>query len=514
MIKKILQNDKIFVSFIIAILVNILFLPISSDLCIYITAGKFIAEGKHIYYDFVDIKTPIFYYVYSIIYKIFGSSEMSIRFFDFLYQVLTVFVLFKLTNKIFNNKIIAKLSVFTYTTAYACVSYQYTMHTESFTGLIILFLIFNTIFNLNKYNGLINGIIIGTLIALKYSFVFVFFGIIIYYLIESDFKFGKFFKSLIYIAIGVLFPIIISIFLIKNDLSFSSYILTLKFTKFYVSLNPINMAMIKIIYNNLIILFSDKYSFTFTASLIFAFYYKSKISDDKLDKSFLILTILLFSLFVSFASEFKFVPTHFVRLYVIYSIFTAYGLYNLIVNIEKVEYNKYNRISKIVLIVFLIAGSNIIRFTYQIMPSIYYFTNKAKYNKFYTDEGIGGGRNDYLAIAKYIQNNKIRNYKVYGTAALMINYFDKNDNFSKFPQSIFFLSDLHIKEWENDAMNEMLNSKILFIQTNDNVKGITGYDYSTYDRMNKLPNFQNILNSYFKKDTTINNFAIFSKKQL
>jgi len=388
------------------------------------------------------------------------------------------------------------------------------MHAESFIGLFIALLILNILYGKSKFKYLNIGILLGLLFAFKYSLLIISLGVVIFLALESNKEKTLTLKNNIFILFGFLFPVLLSYFVVINPIAMNGFLLTIDFTKYYAGVVPINLSFIRIMYNDTLVLFSDKYSITFTFGLLLSYYYVIKYKDKELNKNILLINIMIICLFISYLVERKFSYMHFVRLYSLFSILTAFGLYSFFKEIFMNRKDElYLKIFKIIVIVILIFASNINRVIYQMIPAYYLITNPIKYNKFYTDEGTGGNRDNYLKIVDYLKTNNIKDrYITYGTAPLLINYFYNDNNYSAFPQSTYFLSNYKVKQWEEKAINELSSAKVLIIENDDRMKGITGYNETTLERMQQTKIYANILNNKFTKDTAILNFTIYKAK--
>jgi len=80
-------------------------MPFGSDQAIFAYIGKIINAGGMPYKDAWDLKPPVVYCLYSIGLKIFGSSMMSLRIFDFLYFSTTIFAIYLLGSFLFSKRV-------------------------------------------------------------------------------------------------------------------------------------------------------------------------------------------------------------------------------------------------------------------------------------------------------------------------------------------------------------------------------------------------------------------------
>ncbi len=77
------------------------FLPFWSDQAIFAYIGDIINRGGLPYMDAWDLKPPVIYYLYSLGLKIFGHSMAGLRFFDYMYSIVTLFAVYHLGTLLF-----------------------------------------------------------------------------------------------------------------------------------------------------------------------------------------------------------------------------------------------------------------------------------------------------------------------------------------------------------------------------------------------------------------------------
>jgi len=82
-----------------------IFIPFGNDQGIFAYIGTIINKGGMPYRDAWDLKPPVIYYLYSLGLKIFGSSMMSLRIFDFAYFNSTLFAIYLLGSLLFNKRV-------------------------------------------------------------------------------------------------------------------------------------------------------------------------------------------------------------------------------------------------------------------------------------------------------------------------------------------------------------------------------------------------------------------------
>jgi hypothetical protein len=151
--------------------------PPGSDSYIFSIGGKMILAGKLPYKDFTDAKPPGIFYLYAGIESILGGSDLAIRFFDILYNIVILFFLYRIVVRATQNKNLAALSVFVYALWYSSSAIWLTAQCETFAVLPLL-IIFNFAEHLVQrktmsiLNSLLTGILFGALGLILFSLKF------------------------------------------------------------------------------------------------------------------------------------------------------------------------------------------------------------------------------------------------------------------------------------------------------------------------------------------------------
>src|SRR5439155_5278907 len=124
------------------ILLGLLSFPLGYDQAIFQIGGEMILRhGSIPFRDFLEIKQPLIFYIYSAAIFIFGNHEWSIRAFDILYHLGTLFIFYRLLRKIYSDERVATISVILYALYYIGGGFWYTAQTESFAFLPTLLIV-------------------------------------------------------------------------------------------------------------------------------------------------------------------------------------------------------------------------------------------------------------------------------------------------------------------------------------------------------------------------------------
>ena len=500
----------------VLLLIPILFFPMSFDLSIYITAGKIISNGGKIYVDYVDLKPPLFYYLYTLIYKLTSGTEFNVRLFDFFWQIATLIVLYKVTNKIFNNKIVSFLTAVIYSISYTCLTYIETMNPESFAGLPILLIIFLELKESNKIpKQILQGLLIGFLIGIKFTFAIILPAIFIADIINNHNNYREYIKKYFLLGLSSLIIILLSFIQLLNPVIFLGFKNVLAFLNFYSSQPPLNMEFLKMLLKNLAVLFADNYSLFLSVIMgISTFYLLKNLRKFNSRIIIYILSLTIF-LLISVIVEKKSSIIHFSRIYTLFAVLTGYGLY-IVYNeaVEIIRIKKKLLLLFIPLCVIIAMLSPITRYINIIIPSFYYITDRAKYDVISTKTGdYNILRNTSREISYYINcNARKEDYViVMAIGSNIINNMFKTEKISKFSQSCFYFSNINIPDWKSDIFNEIKKAEYIVISFDDKHPMLTGHNFSTYERLMQNHEMSEYLLNYFYLDKVFPPFKIFKR---
>ncbi|MBI3258400.1 MAG: glycosyltransferase family 39 protein, partial [Ignavibacteriae bacterium] len=101
------------------ILVPTLFLPLGIDQSIFVRGGEVLFGKGKLYIDYLEIKPPLLFLFYGIGGTLFGNSDISYRFFDFLWQLLTIYSLLYCVQRLTQRKVTGIISAAVYAVLYS-----------------------------------------------------------------------------------------------------------------------------------------------------------------------------------------------------------------------------------------------------------------------------------------------------------------------------------------------------------------------------------------------------------
>lgn len=498
------------------ILLPTLLFPISCDISIYALGGRTLAEHGQLYVNFLDLKFPAIFELYSILYWTIGISEPALRFFDFIVQLLTCYVIYYIFIYRFHRAAAGALAAGIYALLYCSGRYGVTMQPDSYVGLVccLAFLLLTSRRTILQLISI--GVLSGFLFALKLTFAVVAIGVIIYFFAETDEKLLKRISHAGIVLAGSILTFLLTLLPLCNRNSFNEFWDIINYLIYYNSLMPFSGELIKESLKTIGTTFGDLISLfiTFCAALgtlmIGQMHGKDKEIANRGGFYFLLLGALLF---ISIAVEKRFVYYHFYRIFVPLSLFAGFGLERLTEEFTSaIKRDGIAKITVIVLALFGIVLSPAARYGNLLPPSIYYFTSPAKYGAYYERHNGITMYSTHKSVAQYLDSIVDRELlaMVIATGGNQINYLRKDKLHSKFSQSAFLMGSFQVPKWRREFDGELHRAAALAVQTDDVHPTLTGFQGSSYDWL-RQSEYWSYVNSHFKEIKRIGSFTLFRR---
>jgi 4-amino-4-deoxy-L-arabinose transferase-like glycosyltransferase len=504
---------------VVFILLFMLFFPLSSDLSIYLQAGKTIVKGGSIYFDYIDIKPPLFYLFYSLIYILTGNEPVLVRLFDVLWQSATVLLMYKILSRSFPERNYAAVSVLVYAVSYVILNFSSTMHPENFAQLPILLLCYNILYSKDrKAVWLLNGVLIGFLFGIKYTLLIVLLVPIIW-----DFYLKKPYKSLLlkylFYFIGFVAITIIGLIPILNRDSWQGFWLVQKFLSGYSTNIIFNSGFIKFVIHNTSIFLLEYFSILLFTGLTICFFIilnkRSFIDNAKVIKISIIVFMLLLATVII---ENKLSIYHFSRIYAAASILAGIGLSELIASLTY-SFKKSSFLSKSLIQIaclFLFVFSPVPRFINIMYQSFNYFFAHSEYIEHYTrpQETFSTLLGNYIEIIDYLHSNSKPGEMLltFAVSGNIVNFFTDELRHSKFSQSLFIISNYSIPEWNELFKDELQKADWLVTQSNDLYPSLTGNGMTSKKWLEQTYPYDSIFHANYELVKQIDNLYIYHRK--
>ena len=178
----------------LALLAMMIAYPFGYDQMVFMLGGEMtVKHGAIPYRDFLDTKPPVIFFIYGIASTVFGHHEWSIRAFDALFQIAVLFYFFRTLRRLLKNENAALLTVFLYALIYAASGFWMTAQAEGFALLPSIILFDCTERSLQNDAktlrlGVYAGLASAMLFLLKFTFIVVPFGAVLYLLVQTTLR--------------------------------------------------------------------------------------------------------------------------------------------------------------------------------------------------------------------------------------------------------------------------------------------------------------------------------------
>lgn len=494
---------------ILAIFLPTLAFPLSSDLSIFMMMGDYILDGKVIYQDFIDIKPPFLYYVFAFSNFAFGNSDISIRFFIILYQLATVYFIYRSIQLVYNNTQLSYLITILFSIYFVSLGFDFSIIPETLLFLPYSIILYLLIKNPLKYSSLIiSGILIGLTTGLKYTL-----GIILVsYLvaIEYELKDKLFFKNsilkFIVIILSFLIGLSISLIPLLNSNLLDNYLITFEYLQLYTNETPINLDFLGLIlkrfFENIIKKISILYFILAVIGIPFIVKILLKTKsfnsikiENKLKTSLVIFSVLSFILLtISVIVERKLTLLHFVRVTIPIFLLIANSIY-VLKNTDFIKQKLNSVLGLLIVSLIFIVGSPFPRYAKQLLINYgYYFNKNVYYSQYQVPSNPLLQQQDYKLVSDYVINNyKDCKVIVCGIGDNIINYnlYRTNQKYelTSFSQSCFYISKNEIEEYKSKFLNEINEADLLIVDNRDNHFEINYHKLTTFEMIQKrFPN--------------------------
>jgi 4-amino-4-deoxy-L-arabinose transferase-like glycosyltransferase len=495
----------------------LLFLPLGFDFSVFFAGGKTIANGGKLYVDFIDIKPPLVYYIFTVLYFLFKNNTFLYQLANFLFFFLTVILTFEVAKYIFKNKFVIFFSPIPMIMFVASFNYNYIFELELFFNLI---LVLSALLLFQKLNSLLTAILLGVLsglaFGLKYTFGIVLVPILLYQFIEAENSLRRKLISVTIVSFLITALLPFAILYVQNG-TLGDFGNVWKFLIYYQSTGFFSPKSIQRITNNIDTTIPVFYSLLFTITFFYGVW-KIFLHWDRLDNkeksfhAFLLLTF--FFMFLSLIIEHQFLNYHFLRLAFILSIYSSFGLH--LIFFEARQFPKTAKyFLALVLIFSLVFFTALPRYIITAIPTYLFFKNKEKYIDYFENTSTANTLlRQHTTIARLLNQNLARNdtVMILGGAAQI--YTMINDcHISAFPTSVFVLSRFKKpSEWEQRFLKELRTAKFLIIQDFDH-NHFFGEEISSWEAFNRNPNYRKILNDRYKLVLETFSFYVFQRKE-
>lgn len=487
---KTLQKNIWLVTAILLLLPTIFF-PFSGDHSIFMLGAEAIDNGKKLYIDFIDLKPPFFYYLFWAISKIFSTSEIGMRIFDFLMQTSVIIILFRVILWQSKNQLFAGLAAVIYAILYTSFGYNQTLQGESFGALILIVIIAIQLKdNKNKWHRISIGILIGIVTAIKYPMGIILIVILIDDLFSADISFKKWFQQSIILISIFAFTFILTLFPLLDGEVFTGFLYITDILSKYSARPPFDAHYIKMALEQTSIIFGNNFSFFISGTAFTAIflYFHQDVSTKDENKLIRLSILSFFFLFFSIAVEKKYHLYYFLRMLPVIVILSA-SVITLLYTMLIKSWGKYSAYSKFLIVLSLIAlpiYSPLMRYAVRLQTAKLYLTNENAYEQKFEFAQITHHRVQWKQVADFVnaQHHQLKPEPLFlnvQTGSSMISYWTPNFNQSVFQNSQFYISAEAPILWQKKFYIEVQQADIICFEKDDFHPYIYGHNKTSYE---------------------------------
>jgi 4-amino-4-deoxy-L-arabinose transferase-like glycosyltransferase len=502
------------------ILVPMIFLPFGIDQCIFIRASEVLFSGGKLYADYFEQKPPLLFLLYGIGRILFGNNDSSYRFFDFLWQLFTVFSLLYCIQRLTRSQATGIIAAAVYGILYCSMGHSETMECESFIAPAVIWLLYLTCRNDSSsirillFRGLLSGFCFG----LKFTFGVVFATLFIGEIVSTN---KNLLKRTSLMTVGFVVAALCSLWALFDPEIFHGYMRVLEYTRAYAANPPFNLEFTRNALMQIGRFFGDNISLSVTLAAAFgagfSVRYFSSDANNPVGQLSRTSILLFFALLLSIIIERKFNPYHFLRLFIPLSVLASLGIPATIAYFQK--HWKTIVFSWKVIIVFLglsiLLMSPLPRCIKNTKAAYLFFASEDAYwASFQKPDDPALIMVDTRNIASYIRSspNKGRTFAIATAASYLYRQLDEHP-ISKFSMPMYYYATIIPKGAYQEMFEEVKQAHWLVAQKNDVHPILYGHTKSSWECVRQDSVMFTYLNQNFTKTKEIGAFYIFERKE-
>lgn len=510
-----LQSRAILFTLAALIATPILLLQISSDQAIFLRAGETILEGKKLYVDFIDIKPPLFFYVFAGIQWFCSNTNITSMFLNYLIVITTVLIIMYRKKSIDMYDWIWVLS---YTVLYTSLSMN-VLYPEMLCMPLLLYVsIQASSESPTRMSVLFSGVVVGICAALKYT------PAIMILLSPTVWFFTKVknFRILLMLHIlGAILAFVLCHFPLLDTELREGYFRTLTYIQAYSNHDLDFTLLLRIAIDSLNDIFSKNYTIiSFSACLLGIRFILLKSSDiapnDRLPISMLVSSVLLY---LSVVAERKFLNYHYIRLLPEFCFITVFGYYGMYKYVKSISIGKQTYrwaiIAVIVMIMIILSPvkpyiKNVMLFQHISSPVLReaLFTKQEQFLQSILSEDSAS---QYL---KTLTTRGAKKFLIQSVGGITLSYKANIPLWSVFGQSQFYYSDGIPKEWYNQYLEKLYECEVLVVDNCDRYPGVNGHNLTSFESLQKDISSFNYVESTMTRVCEYGRFGVYIRNNL
>ncbi len=513
------------------LLLSMLAYPFGYDQAAFMVAGEMgIKHGAVTYRDFLDTKPPLIFVIYGLASLIFGHHEWSIRAFDILYHIASLFVLYKVFKRVLADETVAFTSVILYVFFYVTSGYWMTAQAETF-ALLPALLLFSATESAARgksplRNGLIAGVFGAILFLLKFTFLAVPAASVIYVLLapRSEEKSPQS-RYILGLGLGLIASLGLYLGYLVSTGAYDRFMESLKWLQDYSAINPL------LSYDTII----DRFFKIFPIGLLVSFGLSSLLISaigidacrSKLQRSsraYIHLGLQLGFALLAVMYERKFFPYHYSRAYWAFVPFMAVGLIKIIKRIsDQLRDGRSKNISQKMISYGLLTSAILAGLFFSPVPRIIsqpFHWVYAQLSGQDVAKSVEDGYNKYFykeqitladSLGKTLQPND--QLFLWGNSVGL--YFRTG----KYPTTLCLTNTPFVSPWTPTSWKRSVISslqatppKIIISEFGDERSYITGDTLDSWQHLQQWPELRSFVETNYAERPTIGHFRIFERK--
>lgn len=504
--------------FLALILVPTIFLPLGIDQSIFARGGEVLFGKGKLYIDYFELKPPLLFLFYGISGIIFGKSDIGYRFFDFIWQLFTIYSLLYIVRRVTKNKNTGIVAAAVYAVLYTSMGHSETMECESFIAPAIVWLIYlisSNIYHSNR-TAFVRGALAGFIFGLKFTFGLTFATLLLWEIIEEK---NDRLKRLLFVSIGFTVAAGSSLWVLFDFEVLHRYMELLEYNRAYAGSPILGLETVRTILMQLGQFFGDNISLSITiaAALGVGISIKHFYSDlnNRTGKLIRSSVLIFFALLLSIIIERKFNPYHFLRIYVPLSILASLG-FSAVFGFLRKNWNSFPVSWRTIIVIlgcFALFMSPIPRCIKNTRIMYLYYTSSEFYRAaFQKPDDPALIMVDAHNIATYIRSSS-KNGKTFAIAtAASYLYRQLNEHpISKLSMPMFYYATITPKGAYKEMIEEVKDSHWLVIQKNDIHPVLFGHSKPSWECVRQDSTMSEILSKSFVLRKEIGAFYVYER---
>jgi len=499
------------------LLLPILTFPAHTDHAIFLRGGMTLLEGGTLYTDFVDVKPPLIYLLYAIPAALFGTAEVGFRALDVIWQsgalAMLLLALHRADASRFTMGSVVVLQALLYVTLHG----SQTGHVEGFMTLPLATIIWAMQARASVSRDLLIGLCLSIIILLKYTLGIVAIALVAYVFLDGRDRRIALVESVRWAIFSVVGIIALIIPLLVRPGFLDGWKTVMDYLSVYAGYPPVSVEVIREWLKQIGTYTGDNISLMVTLSAAAgAALAVGRRTTEPMRALLLLAALLLGFLMVTLVMERRFPPYQFSRLYLPLSILAGAG-FTAIAGWLRVRMRSTSLLQRAIVLPLVFTGlllSPLPRYVSVLRLSAMSLVDQDAYARWFSSRPLTPDHqaiNDLLATLKERAGPSDHTMFMTVTASMIVPFIP-GDSPSPYCDSHIYFGYGVPEEWRKGALAEMRRTDWLVIDTEDRHLLVNLHERTSYESLQRDPDFRAVLESTFEIDTAIGPYRIYHRK--